>query len=275
MSIRIHVGDQVVTSSPMTNDKGMVEWLQRMPEMAVKLPLDPDQIPDTFIYLIPERSRKPICYCRLDTRKDIVEKGLDQPPKWYPLKEDPSIDALDSATFPGTVLLSIGLAPKDPPHEQQGQQGGQGRQGGYIKPITQDVTPLYAGLRTDRNTDWCAMLDRSTARRGHLRVHLYSGRELPAADSNGLVDPYCILLFMGQKVKSKLLKKTRDPIYSQSFVFDVLLPGRPGMLAMAPDVTVQIWDYDKFDRNDYVGMVRVPIVDACERSTDTPEGEGG
>jgi hypothetical protein len=86
----------------MTNDKGMVEWLQRLPEMAVKLPLDPDQIPDTFIYLIPERSRKPICYCRLDTRKDIVEKGLDQPPKWYPLKEDPSIDALDSSTFPGT-----------------------------------------------------------------------------------------------------------------------------------------------------------------------------
>ena len=56
--------------------------------------------------------------------------------------------------YPGTVLLSIGLAPKEIPHELQGQQGQQGQQGGEVKPITQDVTPLYAGLRTDRNTDW-------------------------------------------------------------------------------------------------------------------------
>jgi hypothetical protein len=84
-----------------------------------------------------------------------------------------------------------------------------------------------------------------------VRVHIYQGADLPAADSNGLIDPKIKVNFMGQSQSDgKKIEKNRYPLYYNSLNFDVLLPD----LEFAPQVNVQLFDVDLLSiKDEYMG----------------------
>jgi hypothetical protein len=85
-----------------------------------------------------------------------------------------------------------------------------------------------------------------------VRVHCHMCAALPAADDNGLLDPYLRLSYKnrdrypaghasglgGKPVETRRQYDTRDPSLHQSFDFDVVLRND---LSTAPPVAVSYW----------------------------------
>lgn len=78
----------------------------------------------------------------------------------------------------------------------------------------------------------------------YFSVHIYQGADLPAADSNGLLDPYIKVNFLGFDMKKTVIrKKTRFPLYYTTITFDCELPDREFL----PQCNLQLYDYDQAD----------------------------
>jgi len=167
----------------------------------IKLPDDIKQVPDIFVYLINEANR-PVCFTRIkpyavDKKGEplLIEGGMrmlgfDGKATWQLLSEDKSIDALDQGEFPGSLLLKFGI----------------GRAEDGVK----------------HEKEWLICKDQSMTNTSYqARVHVYQGRDLPPADSNGLCDPFICVNFMGQQKCTKIVKKNtvshllRDPYLQQ------------------------------------------------------------
>lgn len=57
---------------------------------------------------------------------------------------------------------------------------------------------------------------------GYLKVDVVSAANLEAVDLGGTSDPYCVLSLNGKKVeKTKILKKTLNPTFNESFTIPI------------------------------------------------------
>jgi hypothetical protein len=108
-----------------------------------------------------------------------------------------------------------------------------------------------------------------------LKINIREARMLPQMDSNGLCDPYIKLFLMPdpnkktkkdhkRKLKSKVLKKNRSPVWEEKFAMQV----DPGEL-LTHSLVVLCYDYDWGMRNDFIGRVEidpetVPVVQQKE-----------
>ncbi|GJP51801.1 hypothetical protein CLOM_g10938 [Closterium sp. NIES-68] len=90
--------------------------------------------------------------------------------------------------------------------------------------------------------------------RGVLQVVLVSGRELVACDMNGLSDPFAVLELQlgGQRRKSRVVKKTLEPEWNESFEF-LVEDGKHDMLVLA------LYDHDLLGKKDNMGRLGVSL----------------
>ena len=156
------------------------------------MPDDIDQCPDIFIYLCGNNKR--ISYLRIPF-KNIVNKKWKNAPKWYNLKEDKAINALEENVFPGSVLLAINAGRADSmPHN------------GYLP----ESRPFILGTMNDEfmndeqfmnetvSEEHLKLLQRhqeeekeeKIANIGDLIVYIQQAQHLPAMDNNGKSDPF-------------------------------------------------------------------------------------
>lgn len=78
-----------------------------------------------------------------------------------------------------------------------------------------------------------------------IYVTLVEGKNLPSADPNGKSDPYLRLEYGGQKKKSKIVKKTLNPVFNEEFTFEV---GKSSDY----NLYVEVYDYDVLVSDDYL-----------------------
>ncbi|KAG7389144.1 hypothetical protein PHYBOEH_007572 [Phytophthora boehmeriae] len=236
MQLVMSCGLNEIASSRNRNVNGVVEWNNMEESEKMLLPEDLSQVPDIFLYLCRGEgdTRKAVCFRRF-TAKALLEDGggFNSSLEWISMKEDQAIDALEDDTFPGNVLVRLGFG-------------------------TEEMAMKTAWDRSD--------LDAVNKRIPYqLRVHIYQGRRLPAADSNGLLDPFLIVRCMGEKEKqTSKKKKTRDPLWYETIYFDVNLPE----LQYAPQVMLRVMDWDDFDTNDFVGLAALNLSDAHLRTSE-------
>ncbi|KAE8903430.1 hypothetical protein PF005_g14426 [Phytophthora fragariae] len=236
MQLVMSCGLNEIASSRTRNVNGVVEWNNMEESEKMLLPEDLSQVPDIFLYLCRGEgdTRKAVCFRRY-TAKELMEDhgGFDTDVEWILMKEDQAIDALEDETFPGNVLVRMGFG-------------------------TEEMAMQTAWDRSE--------LDAVNKRIPYqLRVHIYQGRRLPPADSNGLLDPFLVIRCMGEKEKmTSKKKKTRDPLWYETIYFDVNLPA----LKYAPQVMLRVMDYDDFDTNDFVGLAALNLAEAHIRTSE-------
>jgi len=83
-------------------------------------------------------------------------------------------------------------------------------------------------------------------------IKALQGKDLASKDSNGKSDPYLIILYGTQQFKTKCIKKTLNPVWTdQTFV-----------IAADPShqkILVECWDYDVVGTHDFMGEFYVDV----------------
>ena len=101
------------------------------------------------------------------------------------------------------------------------------------------------------------------------------GTDFPALDPIGTSDPYCILK-LGKETKQTTVQfKNLNPIWNETFIFEVdrlpqvafsgpsarksTIPFIVPLCELMYYITIDIWDRDKMNRDDFMGRVMVPL----------------
>jgi hypothetical protein len=214
LRIKISIGLNEIFTKTAKFEKGLCRWNDFIRSEPFLLPQDLKQLPDIFIHLLREDD-KPVCFYRLKAAdpKTSTCYGFHQNASWILLQEDKSIDALPKDQFPGQVLLRLGFGPESESKETL--------------------------------TQWRQTLDDARSLSSYqLRVHIFQGADLPAADSNGMSDPFVKCYFLDTHLKTKTMKKTLYPAYYETLVFDNVDIPEFDNFQYAPQLTFRIYDED-------------------------------
>ncbi|NXK56429.1 SYT1 protein, partial [Chauna torquata] len=90
-----------------------------------------------------------------------------------------------------------------------------------------------------------------------LKVGVKQAADLKAMDSGGTSDPYVIIYLtsdMKKKYETKVYRKTLNPVFNESFVFQV-----PQTEVSESTLVMQIYDFNRFSKHDIIGEVRLPL----------------
>ncbi|CAN0196644.1 unnamed protein product, partial [Discosporangium mesarthrocarpum] len=148
------------------------------------------QIPDVFIYLVRGRSDPEVIAFTRFKAEDVLKLGFSMEPRWVHLSPDKAVHSDGPSDFAGSVLLRLGFGPEE-------------------------AAP-----------DW-GIITMGPPKPVRLNVYLYMGRDLCPSDDSGLLDPYAIVQFNGQRKMIKRVKKTRNPNWFDSVCFDTYLTEDP------------------------------------------------
>eukprot|EP01130_Rhizamoeba_saxonica_P018630 TRINITY_DN9391_c0_g1_i2.p1 TRINITY_DN9391_c0_g1~~TRINITY_DN9391_c0_g1_i2.p1 ORF type:complete len:747 (+),score=153.09 TRINITY_DN9391_c0_g1_i2:48-2243(+) len=83
-----------------------------------------------------------------------------------------------------------------------------------------------------------------------LHIQAIQGRDLPPKDDNGYSDPYCIIRSGAEQVSTKVIHRSLNPVWEQSFE----IPLYEDPLA---DMVVDVYDKDLVGSDDFMGRVIV------------------
>ncbi|DAZ97328.1 TPA: hypothetical protein N0F65_003692 [Lagenidium giganteum] len=237
MALRVSIGSHEVRTTRVDNTAGVCKWHQYVDLNNITLPADLENVPDVFVHIVREQlgSVRLICYGRFKA-KDLFIEGFDTPmelckvpqPQWVTLIEDPVLDDLKDEEFTGNILMSLRLEPAQP------------------DAVEKEVARSWRE-KASKGFDYT---------RYTLLAHVFQGRGLPAADANGLLDPYIKISCSGAEEKVSKRLATRDPCYYESVALEIDLPQDEECL---PKVSLQVFDWDQWDSDDYVGCVKFSL----------------
>ncbi|CAH2265165.1 jg16821 [Pararge aegeria aegeria] len=93
-----------------------------------------------------------------------------------------------------------------------------------------------------------------------LTVVLLKARNLPKMDVTGLADPYVkmYLLYNGQRIakkKTHVKKRTLNPVFNESFVFEV--PAAPNVTLDHVSLELLVLDWDRVTKNEVIGRLEL------------------
>ena len=93
-----------------------------------------------------------------------------------------------------------------------------------------------------------------------MQVYI-QGKNLPAKDLNGLSDPFIKISLLpdtaesGQKLQTKVQRKTLNPFWNESFYFEGFSPQK----LQSRVLHLVVVDHDRFSRNDSIGEIYIPL----------------
>ncbi|KAL8598478.1 hypothetical protein ACOMHN_032755 [Nucella lapillus] len=125
--------------------------------------------------------------------------------------------------------------------------------------VTRDITPRHLKFRSQGRGELLVSLCYQPAA-NRLGVVVLKARSLPKMDISGLSDPYVkiYLLYNGQRIakkKTHVKKRTLNPVFNESFLFDV--PYNEGLHNISLEFLVLDWD--RMTKNEVVGRLEVGV----------------
>jgi len=123
--------------------------------------------------------------------------------------------------------------------------------------ITREITPRHLKFRNQGRGELLVSLCYQPAA-NRLGVVVLKARNLPKMDITGLSDPYVkiYLLYNGQRIakkKTHVKKRTLNPVFNESFLFDV--PYNEGLQNISLELLVLDWD--RMTKNEVVGRLEI------------------
>ncbi|MES1910298.1 MAG: hypothetical protein MHM6MM_002918, partial [Cercozoa sp. M6MM] len=262
-TVEVCCGANVWSSRKASPQAGRASWHQALhgPNdtdfLALSAPSDPAQAPDIFIYLVAAKKR--VCYWRRSF-VEALEEGWNTPPRWHMLKEDRALDKLDDNIMPGALLFSlrVGATSTMPPRSSILARP-------FATQVSQGSAPMGEQSSLDESFDEEAPLvsqnsmptDKETRYYGVLNVEVMNGAQLPAADRNGLSDPFLVLKLGDEKRKTTVKKNTLNPTWNENFMFE--------NVDIDSTLKVKVYDHDRVGGNDKLGAFEVPLQQASDQ----------
>lgn len=123
--------------------------------------------------------------------------------------------------------------------------------------MSREITPRHLRFRTQGCGEILVSLCYQPAA-NRLTVVVLKARNLPKMDITGLSDPYVkiYLLYNGQRIakkKTHVKKRTLNPVFNESFLFDV--PYNEGLQNISLEFLVLDWD--RMTKNEVVGRLEI------------------
>ncbi|KAH7491166.1 Dysferlin [Phytophthora ramorum] len=243
MSLKISIGRHSVESSRADNVSGICHFNQYIDIVDVELPEDLNQVPDVFVHLVRQTMNESrcICFARFNAKdlfcQDSEALKTIAPPHWVVLNEDKVLDELEDHDFTGNVLMNLRLEDADQKRRKEEEVAQQWRQ--YASTTVQYMKYV-------------------------LFIHVFQGKCLPSADFDGLLDPYVKVVCVGSEGQVSTRMSTRDPCYYETVILDVELPQNELFL---PKVSLQVFDWDRYDADDYIGGMKFSLADFPQMSS--------
>lgn len=214
-------GVELATSEKET-ENGDINWFETCKRKVAQIPKGVNKLlPDVFIYLIYDDEK--VCFIRLKA-KDCFEK--DKIASWKHLRPETHVGKVKNLWNAGFLRLKIyiGLYDESNPDANWGP----------LKPPAFNNWVLYA--------------------------HIFQCRDLPAADKNGLADPYFVLYCCGNEAstKSSPCDLTLNPKWYKTFSMPISITSPEE----APPMMISLFDYDTFDEDDFMGMCQIDLTQA-------------
>ncbi|OVA05931.1 C2 calcium-dependent membrane targeting [Macleaya cordata] len=96
---------------------------------------------------------------------------------------------------------------------------------------------------------------------GLLEVMLVDARGLPESDSFGKMDPYVLIQYKDQKLKSTVAKgQGSNPVWNERFTLWVQCPEADDQY----NLILKIMDKDTFSSDDFLGEIAISVKDVVE-----------
>jgi hypothetical protein len=174
---------------------GSASWNHSYEDIKVTAPRDITQIFDIIIYLSTSaRSADRLCYLRIPASTVLYSQNEDiLEIKKMTLVEDIVRDKIGDEEFPGILNIRLTFFDQNPPRRDK-----------EAFPSAAEIHNYYENYI--------------------LRVYLYMGRDLPAADDTGLTDPFVIVRCAGSKEKSDYKTETLNPGWFETIEMEVNIP---------------------------------------------------
>jgi len=245
--VQVHLGPHVLRTAPQQAKGGVCYWGGNAHErLDIELPkAEVNMFPDIFVYLvrnpgnrIPGLGEEIVSLLRYDGKTEYL-KGPTDAPTWRELKEEPVNDAIKKAQHPGMLLMTLDF-------------------GDSAAMAEHPLPPPPAGEPEDYQA----------------RIYVFQGRNLPALDEDGTMDPYVKVMFGGKSATTQVQRDTKNPAWYECHALDVKLKPHTEIM---PLVLFQLWDSDfGLANDDYAGSKRLPVTDGCVRVRSLKEDpEGG
>lgn len=90
---------------------------------------------------------------------------------------------------------------------------------------------------------------------GFMETQVLHANKLRAADVNGSSDPICKVKLGQFKAKTRLLKRTLEPEWNETFIF-VLEADHLALMGGVPMLSFEVWDHNTLARDYFLGEVR-------------------
>ena len=95
-------------------------------------------------------------------------------------------------------------------------------------------------------------------------MQVLHANKLRAADVNGSSDPICKVKLGPFKARTRVLKKTLEPEWNETFIF-VLEPDSLALMGGVPMLLFEVWDHNVLARDYFLGQV-CAIQGACPKA---------
>eukprot|EP00762_Andalucia_godoyi_P001218 ANDGO_04901.mRNA.1 Synaptotagmin-4 len=234
VEVEVCFGPHVIRSksASVKGQSAQVCWFEPLPEIECSMPSDTDQLPDVIINV------KVRSLGALTSRVGYLRLkptdiwGFSNPAKWIMLEPDKLAAAYQKDMIAGFLLFALDF--------------GRTAEAPKVRPP----------------------IERPKMMPYELRAHIYQARNLTAADPNGTSDPYVVVRLGSAVARTKRCDQTLFPVFYETVILEMELPQT---LNYAPMVSVNVFDYDRFETDDFIGRLEIPCSKATKRFNPDPK----
>ena len=92
-----------------------------------------------------------------------------------------------------------------------------------------------------------------------VTIRVLEAKDLPAADRNKSSDPYCLLEYKGQELKTTVQKKTLHPFWESNVAEEFTLERTIEEGEEYGKLSINVFDWDRFGKDDFLGSTTVDL----------------
>ena len=224
-SIRVEWSGVGVQSGVLETKNGCIDWFETTKRQITMIPKDSEfLLPDVFIYLVYEEQK--ICFTRIPAKEF---KNRAAYPVWRQMVPEKSVGKVKEDWNAGYVKVRVYIGPYDIDNDDP-------------------ATDNWKRVKKPDFENWT------------LYTHLFQCRGLPAADKNGLADPYLTVYCNGSEASTKdhPIESTLNPRWYETLVQDVSILS----LKDSAPIILYIYDHDAIDADDIMGVSVVEMTEA-------------